>query len=299
MYLHRCIWGTELSIKSQKLELVFFVFWPFLRPVMPMEYMGEEYFKMKASVIKYERFVLKVGSELHCLLMALNGGALYLGVGFLCPHQTPTQGNRVALLELCAASSPCYNFSSSLSISGCWGWKRIRSWFRRPGKSGKNTLKFLPSPFPLQELHEWLFEDQRLCSVCPRHYRMCVCFPLSQTLEGRPPFPLLVCTLSSQYFLLPLQIPLPQKPPWWTVSNVCFEDIEVCHFLLEIILISSFPPPKAISLEILALYKRPRVFLLDLEKKLNLIKEEYSKKQIEIREVNLKKKFSDGEGGIF
>lgn len=27
---------------------------------MPMEYMGEEYFKLKASIIKYERFVLKV-----------------------------------------------------------------------------------------------------------------------------------------------------------------------------------------------------------------------------------------------
>ena len=42
-------------------------------------------------------------------------------------------------------------------------------------------------------------------------------------------------------------------------------------------------------MEILALYKRPRVFLLDLEKKLNVIKEEFSKKQVEIREVNLKK----------
>lgn len=46
---------------------------------------------------------------------------------------------------------------------------------------------------------------------------------------------------------------------------------------------------QAVSLEILALYKRPWVFLLDLEKKLNAIKEEFSKKQVQIREVNLKK----------
>ena len=31
------------------------------RPVVPMAYMGEEYFKLKASIIKYERFILKVG----------------------------------------------------------------------------------------------------------------------------------------------------------------------------------------------------------------------------------------------
>ena len=30
------------------------------RPIVPMEYMGEEYFKTKATVVKYERFVLKV-----------------------------------------------------------------------------------------------------------------------------------------------------------------------------------------------------------------------------------------------
>lgn len=32
----------------------------FHRPVVAMEYMGEEYFKLKATVIKYERFLLKV-----------------------------------------------------------------------------------------------------------------------------------------------------------------------------------------------------------------------------------------------
>lgn len=58
---------------------------------------------------------------------------------------------------------------------------------------------------------------------------------------------------------------------------------------------------QAISLDVLALYRRPRVFLLDLEKKLNILKEEFSKKQIEIREINLKKptssavKSSDGK----
>ena len=33
---------------------------PPCRPVVPMDYMGDEYFKLKASIIKYERFVLKV-----------------------------------------------------------------------------------------------------------------------------------------------------------------------------------------------------------------------------------------------
>ncbi len=50
-------------------------------------------------------------------------------------------------------------------------------------------------------------------------------------------------------------------------------------------------------MEILALYKRPRVFMLDLEKKLTAIKEEFSKKQIEIREVKLKKKSSGTSEG--
>ena len=42
-------------------------------------------------------------------------------------------------------------------------------------------------------------------------------------------------------------------------------------------------------MEILALYQQPRVFLVDLEKKLSVLKEECAKKQIEIKEVNLKK----------
>ena len=33
---------------------------PLCRTLEPMDYMGEEYFKIKASVIKYERFLLKV-----------------------------------------------------------------------------------------------------------------------------------------------------------------------------------------------------------------------------------------------
>ena len=32
----------------------------FSRPVAPMEYLGEEYFKLKATIIKYERFLLRV-----------------------------------------------------------------------------------------------------------------------------------------------------------------------------------------------------------------------------------------------
>ena len=40
------------------------------RPVVPMEYMGEEYFKLKASIIKYERFVLKVRQLTFPLVMS-------------------------------------------------------------------------------------------------------------------------------------------------------------------------------------------------------------------------------------
>ena len=50
-------------------------------------------------------------------------------------------------------------------------------------------------------------------------------------------------------------------------------------------------------MEIMALYRRPRAFLIDLEKKLNVIKEAFSKKQIEIKEVNLKKKTAGTSDG--
>lgn len=47
----------------------------------------------------------------------------------------------------------------------------------------------------------------------------------------------------------------------------------------------------------LALYRRPKVFLVDLEKRLNVIKDEFSKKQVEIREVNLKKTSAGSSAG--
>ena len=40
------------------------------RTIVPMEYMGEEYFKMKATVIKYERFLLKVRAAPACSLVS-------------------------------------------------------------------------------------------------------------------------------------------------------------------------------------------------------------------------------------
>ena len=39
----------------------------------------------------------------------------------------------------------------------------------------------------------------------------------------------------------------------------------------------------------MALYLKPKLFLIDLEKKLSAIKEAYCKKQVAIREVKLKK----------
>lgn len=171
------------------------------RPVVPMEYMGEEYFKMKASVIKYERFVLK---------------ELGFCVHIKHPHKLIIVNLRLLGLE-----------ENTQLVQKAWN-------YMNDSLRTNVFVRFAPDTIA------------------------CACV-----------------FLSARH----LKIPLPQKPPWWTVSNVCFEDIE------------------AISLEILALYKRPRVFLLDLEKKLTLIKEEYSKKQIEIREVNLKKKLSDDSPG--
>ena len=46
---------------------------------------------------------------------------------------------------------------------------------------------------------------------------------------------------------------------------------------------------QAVCLEMLGLYRKPRLFLFDLEKRLNVLKEEYAKKQVEIKEVTLKK----------
>lgn len=37
------------------------------RTPTPMEYMGEEYFKLKSTVIKYERFLLKVDEIVNLL----------------------------------------------------------------------------------------------------------------------------------------------------------------------------------------------------------------------------------------
>lgn len=161
-----------------------------------MDYMGEEYFKLKASIIKYERFVLKeLGFCVHVKHI----------------HKLIIAGLQILELEkntrLVQKAWNCMNDALRTNV----------------------YVRFAPVTIA------------------------CACIFLAARQ---------------------LMIPLPQKPPWWTIFDVCFEDIE------------------AICMEILALYKRPRVFMLDLEKKLTAIKEEFSKKQIEIREVKLKKKSS-------
>ena len=52
---------------------------------------------------------------------------------------------------------------------------------------------------------------------------------------------------------------------------------------------------QAISLEILALYEHPRKSLGELEKEIGMLKAQLVKKQVEIKEVNLKKSPSGGE----
>ena len=54
-----------------------------------------------------------------------------------------------------------------------------------------------------------------------------------------------------------LQIPLPQSPPWWLLFDADFEDME------------------AISLELLSLYRWPRVEMEAVEREITKLKEEY------------------------
>lgn len=53
------------------------------------------------------------------------------------------------------------------------------------------------------------------------------------------------------------QIPLPQSPPWWLLFDADFEEME------------------AVALELLSLYKRPRVQLEVVEREISKLKEEY------------------------
>ena len=57
----------------------------------------------------------------------------------------------------------------------------------------------------------------------------CACIFLSarQLRVRRSPMREVASKVPSTLFL-PLQIGLPQKPPWWNVFEVTFEDIEVC-----------------------------------------------------------------------
>ncbi|KAL5490932.1 hypothetical protein EMCRGX_G016135 [Ephydatia muelleri] len=67
-----------------------------------------------------------------------------------------------------------------------------------------------------------------------------------------------------------LQIPLPQKPAWWLLFDAEYKDIQT------------------ICKELTALYLRPMKQLEDLENEVGVLREELTKKQIEIKEVNLK-----------
>lgn len=49
----------QCSARPASSDYALFVY--LTRTIEPMDYMGEEYFKIKASIIKYERFLLKVG----------------------------------------------------------------------------------------------------------------------------------------------------------------------------------------------------------------------------------------------
>ena len=72
------------------------------RTLEPMDYMGEEYFKLKASIIKYERFLLRVRALAASFLIEFLRNAFFSsGVGVLCSHQASTQGNGCCFVNSC------------------------------------------------------------------------------------------------------------------------------------------------------------------------------------------------------
>ena len=153
------------------------------------------------------------------------------------------------------------------------------------------------------ELHERQPPDKRVCPVYSRGHCVCLHLPSSQGTQGEGegeeeagerereggsavvvsighlvsfPVPLtwgmgVWEAALITYSRVPLQIPLPQSPPWWLLFDADYEDIE------------------AISLELLSLYRRPRVMLQRVERRANKLKEELQKKQVDIKEVKLKR----------
>jgi hypothetical protein len=163
------------------------------KPVVPMDYMGEEYFKLKATVIKYERFLLKE-------------------LGF-CVHIKHSHKLIITYLQMLEMDK------NTQLAQRCWN-------YMNDSLRTNVFVRFSPETIA------------------------CSCIYLGARQ---------------------LKIPLPQSPPWWLLFDADFEDIE------------------AVSLELLALYQRPRVPLEVVERDITKLKEEYQKKQVEIKEVKLKK----------
>ena len=74
---------------------------PHRRPIVPMEFAGNKYFNIKNTIIKYERFLLKVGASAcngtcsmmcSCVRLILFYCILFCsGAWILCPCTAPTQ----------------------------------------------------------------------------------------------------------------------------------------------------------------------------------------------------------------
>lgn len=57
---------------------------------------------------------------------------------------------------------------------------------------------------------------------------------------------------------------------------------------------TTFSLTQAISLEVLSLYSRPRKFLDGLEKEVSVLRERLAKKQVDIKEITVKKATPSG-----
>jgi hypothetical protein len=158
-----------------------------------MDYMGEEYFKLKSTVIKYERFLLKE-------------------LGF-CVHIKHSHKLIITYLQM-------LEMDKNTALAQ-------RSWNLMNDSLRTNVfVRFTPETIA------------------------CACIYLGARQ---------------------MKIPLPQSPPWWLLFDAYFEDME------------------AFSLELLSLYRWPRVQMESVEREITKLKEEYQKKQVEIKEVKLKK----------
>ena len=86
-------WGQALDNIFFFLQVSYIIFLFVFRPIVPMEGMGDEYIKLKATVIKYERFILKVCCP-TCSYINVHYTLLFIivGLGILCSCPKPSQG---------------------------------------------------------------------------------------------------------------------------------------------------------------------------------------------------------------